>query len=143
MEEVPSRAQSAEQDDGGEEEDAYGPRQRINPSLKIAARQKHHRSQREQAGRGNVLDDDSPAAAAARSPRVLRPHLISCRVMRYASHHCGVCWVALLALAGIPAAAEPSGVRPVYHADPNHLWNRLHDALFVRTGPDGKDYGRD
>jgi hypothetical protein len=31
----------------------------------------------------------------------------------------------------------------VYHSDPRHLWNRLHDALFVRTGPDGVEHGRD
>jgi RNA polymerase sigma factor (sigma-70 family) len=31
----------------------------------------------------------------------------------------------------------------VYHADPEHLWNRLHDALFVRIGPDGRAYGQD
>jgi hypothetical protein len=31
----------------------------------------------------------------------------------------------------------------VYDADPMHLWNRLHDALFVRVGPNGHEYGRD
>jgi len=30
-----------------------------------------------------------------------------------------------------------------YSADPNHIWNRLHRALFVRTAPDGKEYGAD
>jgi hypothetical protein len=33
--------------------------------------------------------------------------------------------------------------RPLYHADPEHLWNRLHEALFVRVGPDGRAYGQD
>jgi hypothetical protein len=40
-------------------------------------------------------------------------------------------------------ANEPSPSRSVYHADPKHLWNRLHQALFVRVGPDGRSYGQD
>jgi hypothetical protein len=42
-------------------------------------------------------------------------------------------------------AAQQSVIAPpgVYHADPAHLWNRLHDALFVRTTADGQEYGRD
>src|SRR3954471_18001339 len=35
---------------------------------------------------------------------------------------------------------EPAAI---YDKKPSHLWNRLHAALLVRTGPDGKDYGRD
>jgi hypothetical protein len=31
----------------------------------------------------------------------------------------------------------------LYHADPEHLWNRLHSAIFVRVGPDGRAYGQD
>ncbi len=31
----------------------------------------------------------------------------------------------------------------IYDADPAHLWNRLNSALFVRTAPGGKNYGRD
>jgi hypothetical protein len=31
----------------------------------------------------------------------------------------------------------------MYHADPAHLWNRLHRTLFVRVGPDGRTYGQD
>jgi len=31
----------------------------------------------------------------------------------------------------------------VYDPDPQHLWNRLHRALWVRVGPDGKEYGHD
>src|SRR4051812_27570315 len=41
-----------------------------------------------------------------------------------------------------PTVKAPSG-RPIYHADPEHLWNRLHLALFVRVGPEGRSYGRD
>jgi hypothetical protein len=47
-----------------------------------------------------------------------------------------------LALLFLPAlAAEPSAT--LYHQDSNHLWNRLHSSLFVRTGPDEKHYGHD
>jgi hypothetical protein len=31
----------------------------------------------------------------------------------------------------------------IYDSDPQHLWNRLHRALWVRAGPDGKEYGHD
>jgi hypothetical protein len=31
----------------------------------------------------------------------------------------------------------------LYDADPNHLWNRLYGALFIRIGPDGHLYGQD
>src|SRR5690349_13882381 len=30
------------------------------------------------------------------------------------------------------ADETPSPSRAIYHADPGHLWNRLHEALFVR-----------
>src|SRR3954451_16665739 len=39
--------------------------------------------------------------------------------------------------------AEAASGRALYHPDPGHLWNRLHEALFVRVGPDGRAYGRD
>lgn len=35
--------------------------------------------------------------------------------------------------------AEPLVVRR-YDPDPNHLWNRLHRALFVRTSPGGREH---
>jgi hypothetical protein len=38
---------------------------------------------------------------------------------------------------------KPSPSRSVYHADPEHVWNRLYAALFVRVGPDGRAYGQD
>jgi hypothetical protein len=40
-------------------------------------------------------------------------------------------------------ADEASPSRAVYHTDPEHLWNRLHESLFVRIGPDGRTYGQD
>ena len=39
-------------------------------------------------------------------------------------------------------SAPPPAVR-IYDANPQHLWNRLHAALFVRVGPDGREYGGD
>jgi hypothetical protein len=44
-----------------------------------------------------------------------------------------------------PAAPpkEKASERSVYDADPEHLWNRLHEALFIRVGPDGRTYGQD
>ena len=52
-----------------------------------------------------------------------------------------VCSFALLGRAEPPK--EAASERSVYHADPQHLWNRLHQALFVRVGPDGRLYGQD
>jgi hypothetical protein len=40
-------------------------------------------------------------------------------------------------------AVEAPTAAAIYHADANHLWNRLHRALFVRVGPDGQAYGHD
>ncbi len=45
---------------------------------------------------------------------------------------------------GLPAPrAESPTVEPLYHPDRNHLWNRLHEAFLVRSGPDGRTYGHD
>jgi hypothetical protein len=52
-----------------------------------------------------------------------------------------VCFFASLGPAEPPAKTAPE--RSLYHADPEHLWNRLHEALFVRVGPDGRTYGQD
>jgi hypothetical protein len=52
--------------------------------------------------------------------------------------------VYFIAAAGPTRPADeraPSG--RIYHTDPKHLWNRLHDALFVRVGPDSRVYGQD
>lgn len=47
------------------------------------------------------------------------------------------CWLtASLSRAQAPAPG-------VYHSDPQHLWNRLHEALFVRHDAAGREYGRD
>jgi hypothetical protein len=31
----------------------------------------------------------------------------------------------------------------IYHPDHDHLWNRVHEALFVRVDEDGREHGRD
>jgi len=40
-------------------------------------------------------------------------------------------------------SAEPSQPSGLYDANPEHLWNRLHRALFLRQGKDGVQYGYD
>jgi len=52
-----------------------------------------------------------------------------------------VCFFVSLGLAESPE--KTSSERSLYHADPRHVWNRLHEALFVRVGPDGIVYGQD
>jgi hypothetical protein len=53
----------------------------------------------------------------------------------------------LAALALWQARADALKAAPIkvtiYDADPQHLWNRLHATLWVRTGPDGNSYGVD
>ena len=39
--------------------------------------------------------------------------------------------------------AKSQGVVAVYDGKADHLWNRLHEALFVRVAPDGKTLGQD
>jgi len=45
-----------------------------------------------------------------------------------------------------PAQSErPSGSMPhaIYDSNPDHLWNRLHRAFYVRTTRNGEEYGHD
>jgi hypothetical protein len=66
------------------------------------------------------------------------------------SHRCLSLVAAVLSvyLYAYPACAE-TGMQPslagkgLYDKDPNHLWNRLHRALLVRTADDGAEYGFD
>lgn len=46
----------------------------------------------------------------------------------------------LLGLICVRGGARAPGI---YDPDPQHLWNQLHDALFVRVGNNGEEYGRD
>ena len=54
-----------------------------------------------------------------------------------------ICVVALIGAASWAADDSPPQSRSHYHTDPDHLWNRLHEAMFVRVGPDGRAYGQD
>lgn len=59
---------------------------------------------------------------------------------------CVVGTLAVVCFFGSAVSARPGDnppVLPLYHSDPQHLWNRLHEAIFVRVGPDGPAYGRD
>src|SRR5262245_4507746 len=38
------------------------------------------------------------------------------------------------------SAATPHAI---YDSNPDHLWNRLHHAFYVRTARNGEEYGRD
>ena len=51
-----------------------------------------------------------------------------------------ICAVLLVFL--FSSSARAAEIR-FYNPDPNHPLNRVHDALFVRVGPDGKEYGID
>ncbi len=56
------------------------------------------------------------------------------------------CWSAIefpTLLAAPPPQSVVPGKSSIYDADPDHLWNRLHRAFWIRTGPDGKEYGHD
>jgi hypothetical protein len=46
-------------------------------------------------------------------------------------------------LAGPPAQPVAPVKLTIYDPDPQHLWNRLQRAVWIRTGPDGKEYGHD
>ena len=48
----------------------------------------------------------------------------------------------LLGAIVLEAADAPDG-NTIYDPDPNHLWNRLNETLFVRTAQDRKKYGLD
>jgi hypothetical protein len=55
----------------------------------------------------------------------------------------GVTVVCLLVSLGSAEPPKPATEQTVYDADPQHLWNRLYETLFVRVGPDGDTYGSD
>jgi hypothetical protein len=54
---------------------------------------------------------------------------------------------ARLMMPGSAGTEEPKDKEPVgtalYHRDHNQLWNRLHSAVVIRVGPDGRAYGQD
>lgn len=56
------------------------------------------------------------------------------------------CWAGLdspRVLAMPPEEPAVLSKSSIYDPDPEHLCNRLHRVLWVRTGPDGKEYGHD
>jgi hypothetical protein len=61
--------------------------------------------------------------------------------LRAAAIPLAVCFIAVSAATAFTDERTSSVV--IYDIDPQHLWNRLHHALFVRIGPDRKLYGED
>jgi hypothetical protein len=55
----------------------------------------------------------------------------------------GAAVVCLVVSSGPAEPPKPAPGQTVYDADPQHLWNRLYETLFVRVGPDGGTYGSD
>src|SRR5688572_32017100 len=55
----------------------------------------------------------------------------------------GVCLIVAIDMAPADSSKKDIPASTVYDKDPQHLWNRIHAAMFVRTGPDGKRYGDD
>lgn len=49
----------------------------------------------------------------------------------------------LVTVADVPAGPKETPPQAIYHKDREHLWNRVHAAFFVRTGPDDRSYGED
>ncbi|NRB27240.1 MAG: hypothetical protein HRU37_06110, partial [Roseibacillus sp.] len=41
------------------------------------------------------------------------------------------------------SSAESASKAAIFHLDPDHLWNQVHAALFVRVDQAGQQYGRD
>jgi hypothetical protein len=51
--------------------------------------------------------------------------------------------LALLICSAAVPAANTTPASTAYDADPRHLWNQLHSALFARVAPEGTVYGLD
>src|SRR5205814_1444366 len=56
--------------------------------------------------------------------------------------------ICLLSVTGSVCVAAPAtapATQPItlYDPNPDHLWNRLHAALLVRTAPSGQQFGQD
>ncbi|MGA3268890.1 MAG: hypothetical protein ABSE16_18975 [Verrucomicrobiota bacterium] len=73
------------------------------------------------------------------------PHKIN-RIRKYGDHVkrsvAILCAVVLFSALAWKAGATQEG-NTIYDPNPRHLWNRLNEAVFVRTAPDGKKYGLD
>lgn len=55
----------------------------------------------------------------------------------------GIAVMTLSILFGGDSPSKSPSADSIYDSDPAHLWNRLHRTLWVRTGPNGKEYGHD
>jgi hypothetical protein len=68
-------------------------------------------------------------------------------VMSIAMRPFAACVPALLTLGVVTSSLEVapglSARRGLYDANPNHLWNRIHEDFHVRVAPDGSEYGFD
>jgi hypothetical protein len=57
------------------------------------------------------------------------------------------CVAAVLTVGGVASSLRVAPVVPprrgLYDANPNHLWNRIHETFHVRMAPDGSEYGFD
>jgi hypothetical protein len=51
--------------------------------------------------------------------------------------------VFVAAAPGLGFAQTAGPVNAIYDRDPQHLWNRIHEAIFVRVGSDGREHGWD
>jgi hypothetical protein len=78
------------------------------------------------------------------------PALVRClrsAVMSFAMRPLATGVVALLVIGGAAASVRVAPASPqrigLYDANPNHLWNRIHEQFHVRVAPDGSQYGFD
>ncbi len=86
--------------------------------------------------------------AGARLVRSLLPlpiemHGLHCQIAYQCVVYLGLAVLCSPALSAPPNQPAVRGGVAIYDSDVTHLWNRLHHALWVRRGPDGKEYGHD
>lgn len=65
------------------------------------------------------------------------------RVVFFATSVCALVGGRLAGTACADPAKRPVPTTTLYHRDPAHLWNRVHAALMIRSGPDRRPYGQD
>ena len=49
----------------------------------------------------------------------------------------------LVMLTSVVGQTADESAKTIYHPDPDHLWNQLHQVVFVRVDESGNEYGRD
>src|SRR5262249_55597437 len=98
---------------------------------------------RESAEHGGVWRTPSPRLAVSLSPPnpcsggggIPMFHPLRFRLFTSCIVACAAAFCFFVPVGPAGPAEKPSPSRSVYHADPEHLWNRLYEALFVRVGP--------